>query len=593
MLSVTISIPRDDATPETPTRPYVHEITRNGVHISATVKPQYSFYAEFGDTIVVGESLTHMTSSRLAQLEQLVSKPFTCESSGDDLLLGVVIIDTRRKEVTITNDRTGERPYFFTVRPESISISTVVTDLRTATTPFAVDESRIPELLVYRLVLPPNTLIKGVRRIVSGQTLTFDLRSGSQIREASASFPEAAEDSGQEIASYIEAIDHSLTSVTREILLSYKRPMVLLSGGNDSSLLACIALRVDSRVRSCSTSFSFVDTEDMEENYAQTAADAIGIHHSIYRPSAEDYLAGVIESIAAAEEPVNHLQSVLLYLISKNYASQHADVLLNGNLADAMFGADIQLACWKHRRAIAVLRSLGISAPLRKLYRLSGMHDRRLHFLTGDFQQKATSSRHLLWGVGQYGDITTVKELFGGTDESILGPRISMMAHYERHSVSDKVTILGILTLTPIWSRMAEAGGNANAFPFGKGRVIESVLPIPWSAKVSEPKRIVRDLLRRYDFPEAMISRPKQSFGFPFKFWSLPNTLFQPLVDMAADTFDRALLSQLQSGEPRHAMILWSVLNFHFWKQIVIDQKSPGDLAAEAVSRYRTLPRSR
>ena len=593
MLSVTISIPRGDATPETATPPYVHETTRNGVHIRATVKPQYSFYAEFGDIIVVGESMIRMTSSRLAHLEQLVSKSFTCESSGDDLLLGLVIIDTLHKEVTITNDRTGDRPFFFRVQPESISISTLITDLRTATTPFAVDESRIPELFVYRIVLPPSTLIKGVRRIMSGQTLSFDLLSGSQIREDYAPFPEATEDSGQEISSYVESIDHSLTSAMKDILLSYKRPMVLLSGGNDSSLLACIAHRVDPRVRSCSTSFSFVDREELEEEYAQTAADAIGIHHSIYRPTAEDYLAGVIESIAAAEEPVNHLQSVLLYLISKNFASQQADVLLNGNLADAMFGADVQLACWKHRRAIAFLRTLGISALLRKLYRLSGLRDRRLHFLSADFQQKATSSRHLLWGIGSYGDITLVKQLFGGTDESILGPRIAMMAHYERHSLSDKVTILGILSLTPIWSRMAESGGNANAFPFATGRVINTVMPIPWKTKVSEPKRIVRDLLRRYQFPEPLITRPKQSFGLPFKFWSLPNTLFQPLVDMAADTYDRALLSRLQSGEPRHAMILWSMLNFHLWKQIVIDQKNPKDLAAEAISRYRTLPRPR
>ncbi|MEK7774263.1 MAG: asparagine synthase C-terminal domain-containing protein [Candidatus Zixiibacteriota bacterium] len=596
MLSVTISIPRGEATPES-TPPYVHETERNGVRVRATVKPQYSFYAEFGDIIVVGESLVPMGSARLARIERIVSGSFSCESSGDDFLLSLVVIDTLRKEVTLSNAVMSMRPYFFHVSPNCISVASTFSDLRSADVPMSVDESKLPEFYLYRFVSPPYTLVKGVHKLVGGQTVSFNVQSGARTRD---DFSQSMHRTSSEVhdpSFYLERTEKALSAVIHNTLQSYKRPMVLLSGGTDSSLLATMALKLDSRVKSCSTSFSFADKEDMEESYALSFADQIGIRHTIYRPTAEEYLAGVVESIAAAEEPLHHLQSVLLFLLSKNFGNGEADVLFNGLFSDGLFGDEVHHAYWKHRHAIAFLKATWLAAPLRRAYRLSGLKSRRLHFLTNDFRQVPSSSRHLLHGIGQYGDITLIKQLFGGSDETIFASRMSILSKYENYSILDKLTVINGLILSSytggLWGRLAEVSGNVEAFPFAAKSVIDSVVDTPWPIRMVEPKRFVRELLRKYGIPDSLITRPKKSFGFPYQYWSLPHTLFQPLVDMAADTYDRALLSRLQTGEPRHAMILWNMINFHLWKQIVIDQKNSKDLATEAISRYRTLPRPR
>jgi asparagine synthetase B (glutamine-hydrolysing) len=597
MLSVSITLHGQKGGAQSSQSPYVKETSRNDVSVSATLGQLYSFYAEFGDTIVVGESLIPMTATRLARLEQQVAKPFSCNSSGNDFLLGLIIVDTRRKEVTVSNAVMSMRPYFCHVSPNCIAFASTISGLRASGVPIAVDESKLPELYVYRFVTPPNTLVKGVHKLVGGQTTAYSLQSGTRIRDEYARLTADCDTVQQDASVYIERTKDALSSVLQTTLQSYKRPTVLLSGGTDSALLATMALRQDPRVRSCSTSFSFVDIEDMEESYAQTFADQIGIRHTIYRPSAEEYLAGVIESIAAAEEPLHHLQSVLLFLLSKNHAAREADLLINGQFSDGLFGDDRHRDCWRYRHAIALLRATRLTLPLQKIFHLLGVKKRRLLWLTNDFRQTPTNRRHILLEIGQYGDIALVKNLFGGSTEDILESRIALLSQYANHSLMDKLTVANGLMSSSytgcVWGRLAEASGNVAAYPYAAKSIIDIVTQSPWSAKIVETKHFVKELLRRSGVPESLISRPKKSFGFPYKYWSLPNTLFQPLVDMAAESYDRTLLSRLQTGNPREAMILWNVINFHFWKQIVIDQKNPAELTAEAIARYRTLPRQR
>ena len=82
--------------------------------------------------------------------------------------------------------------------------------------------------------------------------------------------------------------------------------------------------------------------------------------------------------------------------------------------------------------------------------------------------------------------------------------------------------------------------------------------------------------------------RPKLSFGFPVGFWAPRGTLFQPLVDMAAEMFEPRFLRGLQGEDTSKAMVLWNLLNLFLWHKMFIDDARPEDLCAEILDRRRS-----
>jgi hypothetical protein len=98
-------------------------------------------------------------------------------------------------------------------------------------------------------------------------------------------------------------------------------------------------------------------------------------------------------------------------------------------------------------------------------------------------------------------------------------------------------------------------------------------------------------ILRSNGFPESFIVRPKRSFGFPAKFWALPGTLFQPLVDMASEMHGRSLLEKLQREDTSHAMLLWNLLNLYLFQKLIIDRADPQAISNELIDRHRQAER--
>ena len=93
----------------------------------------------------------------------------------------------------------------------------------------------------------------------------------------------------------------------------------ILSGGLDSSITSNICQNIFSIDESYSTGYPFEDSNvNIEKDYALSAADAFGMNHHYYEPTVEEYLKGFLEAISISEEPLHHLQTVLLHLLFKN-----------------------------------------------------------------------------------------------------------------------------------------------------------------------------------------------------------------------------------------------------------------------------------
>jgi asparagine synthetase B (glutamine-hydrolysing) len=318
---------------------------------------------------------------------------------------------------------------------------------------------------------------------------------------------------------------------------------VLLSGGLDSTTLFRTAQNLFGIAESFSTGFPFKqDGEDVERQYAESAAAALGTKHHYYQSGAGDYLLGVLSAIAAAEEPVHHLQSVLLYLLFERGLPADKTVVISGEGADGIFGVDLQRRFWRreHKTALLALASrFPLSTAIRRLIAVaghgSGFLEPALEAMPGkDYE----NPEHELWSLGSYGNKRWVLEQFGGRKEDLFRSRFELVNRIKDCSIYDVISVLSLAgegAMTEmIWSKLGEACGRFVDYPFLDPDLLAFAYGTNWGAKLREPKWLIRETLRHLKVPEFIIQRPKSSFGLNRRGWALKDGILEPLVALAA-----------------------------------------------------------
>ena len=318
----------------------------------------------------------------------------------------------------------------------------------------------------------------------------------------------------------------------------------------------------------------------------------LGVTHQVHKTTPERYLTGWVESIHAAEEPVHHLQSVLLHILFQDRAAASHGAILCGEGADCLFGNASHEFLHRHRAVVAFLRTIRIGTTWASLVDALGWHGQWGTLLTRRYDRQLSSAHHFLWLLGRYGDRAMVRQILSCDDAALLGERPLLLNAYHDRPFLDQVTALALLSeghaTISIWGKLAEASGVHLACPYTSPSVLASTMAIPWDVKLQEKKHLVRAALRQLGIPETLIARPKLSFGFPARFWAPKGALFQPIVEMAMGVYDGRVLESLQREEKGASMALWCLLNQFLWRQLFEAGRSVKDLSGEILDRRRT-----
>lgn len=572
-------------------------IEKNGLRVTVLRGSLYSFYFEYDDQVAVGESIVPVTSAEIDNIAKGLAEgvPHDMGLLGSSML-SLVVVNPKTRKITFLRNITNSRPVFYYCRNGVFICSTHFRLMRQSGIALDFDESVLPEFFVYRILVAPRTFCRNIYRLAGGELKMVSLADGSALKTCFWNFNTSSIKGNKDYQEAPSRINSILKRSIKHCFEHYQRPGLLLSGGADSSLLASLAVGVKKDMVSGSTSFSFINPDDQEEHYAQTVADHLDIKHSIYKGTARGYLTGLVESIYHNEEPVAHLQSVMLYLLFKNQSSKSGDLLLCGESADGLFGNDQHLMYHNKRALLWVLHYSGIHKVIQMLTGSRIPEDYRLAFISRDFGRNLKSSRHYLWIAGQYANLDVVREKFSCSTDEILHYRRQLLMHYENDSLLDRIAAAYFLcqssSTMSVWSKLAESQNIILHFPFADPELIKYVTSLPWSLKAREKKYLIRLLLRNASIPESLISRPKKSFGFPPRLWALPGALFQPIVDMAGEMFEPGLLRSLQTDKTGTAMLLWNMLSIYLWHRLIVDEVSPNDLSGELLDRYCRLTKS-
>ncbi len=564
---------------------------------------------EYHCTLLTDEFYSHLVSKEkllclyesLSPIEDIPTKneQVLKTLSDDSLVLSYVVCDVYNREIYISRKLSAGRPFYYYISSQKdlLCCSSHIRILRDAGVPIAENRDILPEFLSYSFVMPPNFLLKDIMKIEAGEQIKLSFHKTSIEIDASLKYMPPP-DTRRKLAERSAAINHSSTGNEEIGLLAQQISRILeddilrvskrtdcklimpLSGGLDSSVLAKIALEHELISETFSTGYPFVDGhENMEKNYATTAAEAFGTQHRYYETTTQNYLKSFIFSIYECEEPHQYLQSGLFHLFFREGLPK-GGLLLSGQGADGIFGLPIHYKLHTKYGSIANAFSPSFARKaLKRLVGLTGRCETLYRFSEG--KMNPLSSDSIIWTINQNANESWICEHFGVTRDHIVKNRLRIMDRYREFDLFDQITIINLLgnvVSKSSWSKLAEVAGNKIFYPYMRKNLVDFCLSIPWALKLSEPKFILRYLARNLRIPEFIVSRPKSGLAVDRMIWAAPGGIFEPFLSICKDDFDLKELRKLQTGDLNSAWTFWNILNYSIWKSIIVKGNHPSDL---------------
>jgi len=366
----------------------------------------------------------------------------------------------------------------------------------------------------------------------------------------------------------------------------------LLSGGLDSSVITQVVKNHLGVRQTFSSVYPFEDaTTDKEYRYAISASEALGTCHQVHIPSMSSYLHGTLDAIWIAEQPTMHLQTVLVHVLCKDVLKPHGyKVVPCGEGADGMFGGRLQRllsAFATHPYKKRALELPGVASALKFIScrtnrwgMISELADKKWSRMT-----LFSDPSHILWTLASFGDRQWITDHLKCSPADLIGERPKVMTPYLGRDLRDCTSILALLSESAetqvIWGKLGEASGMCFTYPYLDEEVMDLTYSIPWEAKLTGPKPILRAVARSLGISEAIVARPKSSFDIDPSKWGVQGGVFEPLVALAAAVIDERVIRELQSTYVFKAHMLWTLINYAIWKRLFVLNEPIEKLHAE------------
>lgn len=493
------------------------------------------------------------------------------------------------------------RPLYYHIGADgSFYASTHLRLLRQVGIRFVERADRLAELLMYRMLMCPQTLVDGIQQLRAGETIEFKFASGKwTVRTTGIFNPPRAEKSFDEHA-LVGNAQKFLEESFLETNAQPERFGTLLSGGLDSSLLTKFASNLFGTKESFSCSYPFEDpTDDIEKVYAETAAANIGTKHHLYVPTMAQYLHGIIDTVLHAEQPMIHLQSVLLHLVFKHeFAPRGINIVANGEGADGIFGLKT------HRFINYLTQNPGkrafigfppIAAGIRAISSLTNRFGlvARMAGTKIEPGTPLTDPAHILWTDAVFGHWPWIRQYTNANRTDVVRGRALGLSDYADRDLLEQVSITAFIgegTQTQlIWSAIGEPVGVGLFYPFPNAKLVDAAYRAPWSYKLGEPKKTLRDVARKLGIGEFIITRPKAAFGIRSERYGPRGSVMEPIIAVAAKGVAEPILRSLQSPEIYKAQTLWTMINLGIWRRLFINGEPAHVLHEELDAEMRRL----
>lgn len=532
------------------------------------------------------------------------------EQYGDRLLehlrgmFAFALWDTRKQRLLAARDHLGQKPFFYIDQPDRFAFASEIKAL------VALDPSlqqmnieALDQYLALRLIAPPLTMFKGIRKLPPGNLLVCERGASPRITPYwDLKFEPKIEGSEERIVDELE--EHVLEAL-RLHMVSDVPVGAFLSGGLDSSLLvAMLATRVG--VKGLPTFTMGLPYQKYDEApHARVVARMFGTEH--HEETVNLSLAAVLPDLVwHLDEPSDPL-SLCAYHVAA-MTSRHVKVVIGGDGGDELFGGYDRyygnLYAGHYSRVPAGMRKHIVGPALSLIpasgwYKSIGHQLRWLHqlsFLSGG-ERYAGSLSYFYFDDNRRPSLLTARarEQLGEADagralkdpfEALQGDPVDRMLYAD-----SKVRLPDHPVM--ITDRMTMAHGLEARSPFMDHKVAEFAARLPWTLKIRgrSLRYIQRKLAARY-LPAEILNRPKQGFSSALPY--LLRDEYRLFYDrylrhpelVRAGIFEQgaveSLLQEHLSGRADHGNRLWLLINAEVWYRMKILGQSREEFSGSA-----------
>ena len=285
-------------------------------------------------------------------------------------MFAFALYDAETEKVFFARDRIGKKPLFYCHQGTRLAFGSEAKAVIASRIDrqWPLDPHAVNAYLTFGYIPGERSIFAGVRRLLPGHSMTYDLRANrlsfSAYWAPSASLDPPNDVDADVLVSELEAL---LDDSVRLRMIADVPQGILLSGGVDSSLITAIAARHSSRrVKTFTVTFPGGGLYD-ESAHAQKVAEHFGTeHHELPLPTAGlDVLRKLAHHL---DEPFADPSVLPTFLISQ-LTRRHVTVALGGDGGDELFGG----YAWYRQGLTASKTLMRIPAPLRRIAaRLAG-----------------------------------------------------------------------------------------------------------------------------------------------------------------------------------------------------------------------------
>ena len=488
-------------------------------------------------------------------------------------MFAAAIWDSQERVLFLARDRFGEKPLVYATAGSAVVFASYVTALR-AHPDFEGEISRsgLRSFLSNGYVSPNQSIFTGVKKVPPGayvrvdENLRFELHSYWEVDR----FTRCENDvqSAQEWESHLHDL---LLNVTAEQIRADTSVGCFLSGGTDSSLLACLARDVsDKPINSFTIGF---DAPEWDETpTAEAIAKILGLKHHTKMVTKSDLLSMVDSIPDAFDEPFadpSQIPTLLLAQFTKNTVK----TCLSGDGADEIFHGydryELIARAWQVYSATPRgLRSLS-HGTLKNLISLADA-------IGGNaFTMNRGKWRHRLARLKDRGrkvlpifDAHNFEEFYfavlsvfpqaSDSYTETLPPRTNQnhVSYEELFNAQSRLDLERYLpgNILVKVDRASMYHSLETRSPYLDHRVFEASVSIPASLKrtsKSHGKVILKNLLGKY-LPSDIIHQKKKGFGVPLADW-----LRNDLRNWAGDSLHSQHFNELDIIEHRDIQKIW------------------------------------
>lgn len=440
------------------------------------------------------------------------------------------IWDARRRTLSLSRDRLGVRPLFYTIVGGQLlfasEMKALFADPRVSR---EIDPRGLDDVFTFWSPLPPRTIFRDVRELPPGHSLTWQHGRCVIQPHWRPAFEESSEPRSVDV--WTEMLETLLTDATNIRLRSDLPVGAYLSGGLDSSLVTTLATRV-AAVPPRTFSIAFDDPEFDESLHQRRVAKALGTDHRELRCSSQDICNVFPDVVWHAETPLVRTAPAPLYLLSKFVRECGCTVVLTGEGADEVFGGYNIFKEAKIRRFWSKFPASSRRASLL----------RRLYPHLPQLQRQSAASRQAFYHVSDADladpcfshlprwNLTSRLKLFFSNDV-----RASLADYNGREELASQLpaehhdwdplgqaqylemtSLLSGYILSSQGDRMAMAHGVECRFPFLDPRVVAfgAALPPTLKLRALQEKYLLKRLAGNV-VPTPVAQRPKQPYRAP------------------------------------------------------------------------------